>query len=146
MARVTISFLFVGLFLAQVAHAAAVELLVRVVHANSQNSAVDPKLTELVKDFKDLKFTGYQLKDEAKFNLELKATGRMQLPSGAWMTIQPQGMDKDGKLRLALEIKDLKFKSTVAVSPGGTVAVGGPAFDNGALILAVTRPGAQAAN
>lgn len=139
--RVIISFLAVSL-LAQVAFAAPVELLVKVVHAHSLNTTVDPKLAALVKDFKDLKFTGYQLKDEAKFNLELSATGRMQLPSGAWMTIQPQSLASDGKLRLALEIKDLKFKSTVSVSPGATVAVGGPAFEDGALILAVTRPGA----
>ena len=103
-------------------------------------SKLDPKLKDLASAFKKLDFTAYELKDEATFNLEMNSTGRMQLPSQDWMTIKTLGtVGPNDKLRLQLEVKKLKFKTTVAIDPGATLAVGGPPFQDGALILAVTR-------
>jgi hypothetical protein len=126
--------------LALPAQAAPVQLAVKVVHAHDQNEQIDPKLAALVKEWKALKFKGYTLLDEATFALELLAKGRMQLPSGAWMTVEPREFAQDGKLRLELVIADMKFRTTALVGQGATVAVGGPPYDKGALILAVTRP------
>ncbi len=132
------------------AHAGGYKLAVKVVHAQNQSAKVDKRLEGLVKQLDALKFKGYELKDEATFELELGASGRMQVPSDktparredvAWMTVTPLSLAPDGKLKLELEVKDLKFKTTVVLAQGATLAVGGPAYDGGAIILAVTRLG-----
>ncbi len=123
--------------LARPAAASEVPLGIKVIHATKGKNSVDAKLKGLVKDFKGLPFSSYALLDEATFKIEQGSTGRMQLPNKAWMTLQPQDL-RDGKLRLDLEIKDLKFKTTVVIPKGKTIAVGGPRYDGGAMILAVT--------
>lgn len=116
-----------------------VRLSIKVIHAHNRGQQIDPKLAELVREFAGLKFTAYELKDEATFALELGSAGRMQLPNGEWMLIRPKDLVEGGKLRLEMEAEKLKFKTLVAVAPGATLAVGGPPFEGGALILAVTR-------
>ncbi len=118
--------------------AAPVVLDVKVIHAHNKSAVVDPRIAGIVKDLGALKYTGYELKDQATFNLEPKAVGRMRLPSGAWLTLTPLDVSDD-KLRLELEVKELKFKTVVSIAKGATLAIGGPAYDQGALILAVTR-------
>ncbi len=112
---------------------------VKVIHAHNRSTVVDPRVAALVKDLRaQLKFTGYDLRDSATFSLERKSVGRMKLPSGAYLTLTPLDF-VDDKLRLELEVKDLKFKTTVTLARGATLAIGGPPYDGGALILAITR-------
>jgi hypothetical protein len=115
-----------------------VTLDVKIIHAHNKSTQVDPRIAAIVKDLGALKFTGYDLKDQETFPLEPKSIGRMKLPSGAWLTLTPLELSHD-KLRLELEIKDLKFKTVVTINKGATLAIGGPPYDRGALILAVTR-------
>lgn len=121
-----------------VAEATEVPLTITIIHARKGPANIDPKLKGLVKDFKGLPFSSYELKDEATFKLELGSRGRLQLPSGAWLAVVPKNLKGD-TLRLAIAIKDYKFRTTVAIQPGKTLAVGGPPYEGGALILAVTR-------
>ncbi len=124
----------------QVADAAPVRLAVKIVYAHHEGNHIDPKLKKLAHELAALKFSAYELADEATFNLELGSTGRMQLPSGKWMTVTPREIAQDGKLRVDLTIEKIQFKATVAIAKGGTLAVGGPPHAKGVLILAVTRP------
>jgi len=140
--------LFAVFWLAVVPRAAAtaptaLPLRIKVIFAHNQSTAVDPSLQGLAQDLRALPFTGYALKDEAQFTLELLAVGRMQLPGGAWMTVRPLALEPDGRLRLELEVKKLKFKTVAAIAAGATLALGGPNFEKGVLILAVTRPPAS---
>ncbi len=134
----------VCLFAPAVAAAAPVALNIRVIHAHNKSKEIDPQLKDLAKDLAKLAFTGYALKDQATFNLDTGAAARMQLPDGEWMAVRAQEITKDGGLRLELAVEKLKFKSTVTIAAGATLAVGGPPFDAGALILAITRPGSTA--
>lgn len=136
--RSLVAALFVSFALPAVAEATQVPLKITIIHARKGPANVDPKLKGLVKDFKGLPFSSYELKDEATFKLELGSSGRLQLPSKAWLSVVPRKL-KGETLRLEIEIKDYKFKTTVAIQPGKTLAVGGPPYDGGALILAVTR-------
>ncbi|MBI3178110.1 MAG: hypothetical protein HYZ27_00525, partial [Deltaproteobacteria bacterium] len=113
------------------AAAAPVALNIRVIHAHNKSKEIDAKLKDLAKDLAKLAFTGYALKDQATFNLDAGAAGRMQLPDGEWMTVRAQELTKDGSLRLDLSVDKLKFKSTVTIAAGATLAVGGPPFDSG---------------
>ena len=118
--------------------AVARRLGVQIIYASHDTAGTDPRLRGLVKSFGGLRYESYQLRDEATFSLEAGTAGRMQLPNRAWLSLRPQGMGEDGRVRLELEVDDLQLKSTLALAPGATVAVGGPRFAEGALILAVT--------
>ena len=131
-----------ALLIPHAALAAPVKLNIKVIHAHNQGKKIDPRLKKLAKQFASLRFTAFELKDEANFNLEIGASGSMQLPGGEWMKINTKALWED-KLRLELVVDKLKFKSTVVIADGATLAVGGPAFDNGSLILAITRPKAE---
>lgn len=121
-----------------VSAALPVTLDVKIIHAHNRSKEIDPRIAGIVKDLGALKFTGYDLKDQATFTLEPKWVGRMRLPSGPTLTLTPLDLSDD-KLRLELEIKDLKFKTVVTIAKGATLAIGGPPYDQGALILAITR-------
>ena len=122
------------------AEAAPVSVELKIIHAHNKSKTIDPKIQALAHQLQKLAFTGYTLKDEAVLSLELSAAGRMQLPNGEWLVVTPLALETDGKLKLELAVEKLKFKTTVAIAPGATLVVGGPAFDGGALIVAVSRP------
>jgi hypothetical protein len=111
---------------------------VQVIYASHEATGTDPRLRAVIKGLGSLRYESYQLRDEATFSLETGSAGRMQLPSQSWLSLRPRGLSEDGRLRLELEVDDWQLKSTLALSPGATVAVGGPPFGDGALILAVT--------
>lgn len=112
---------------------------IQVIYATNHGQTIDPRLRPLVGELGSLKFTSYQLRDEATFRLEPGSAGRLQLPNQSWLSLTDRGMAEDGKLRLEIAVPELQFKTTVALANGATVAVGGPPFADGALILAVTR-------
>jgi hypothetical protein len=122
-----------------VALAAPSPLNIKVIKAHNRSKAVDPRLEKLVKEWR-LSFTAYELADEAELNLDIGSVGRMQIPGGEWMSIVAKELTPDGKLKLELTVEKLKFKATVLIAAGATLAVGGPSTNDGALILALTRP------
>jgi len=119
--------------------AAPVRLDVKVIYATNKTVGVDPKLKKLAREFSSLKFTGYELKDESTLVLELGSSGRVQLPTKDWLTVRPRELVDDGKLRIDLEIEKIKLKTTSTIARDGTLAIGGPAFEDGTLILVITR-------
>lgn len=127
-----------SLGLASVAHASTAMLQLKVIHAHNRGHTIDPRLKSLAKEFTRLSFTSYELKDEASFKLDVGAAFRMQLPSKAWMVIRARDRAADGKMRLDIEVEQLKFKTTAIIAEGATLAVGGPEHDGGTLILALT--------
>ena len=122
---------------ATIAVATPAALTVKVIHASTQGSQIDPKLEKLAKELAALKFSSFRLHEEAKLSLGVNDTTRMRLPGGQWMGLR-HVKAADAKLRLEIEIKKMQFKTTVAIAPGATVALRGPAYDGGTLILAIT--------
>lgn len=137
--------LVVGLLAAPLALAAGANeqtkhaLRLRVIHAHSADTEVDASLKSLVRDLKALRFTGYRLKDEAVFKLALKSNGRLQLPTGDWMTVMVDTITQDGRLRITLAVKNLDFKVTANIAAKARVVIPGPTYEGGRLVLAVER-------
>lgn len=131
--------LALALIVPRVAEAAPVKLNIKVIHAHNKGKKIDPKLKKLAKQFASLRFTAFELKDEASLNLEIGSSGSVQLPGEEWMKITTRSLE-DNKLRLEFVVEKLKFKTTAVIAAGATLAVGGPPFEDGSLILAVTRP------
>jgi hypothetical protein len=130
--------------LAAPARADPVTLGVKIIYAHNKATGIDPKLKKLAKDLSSLKFTAYELKDEAQLSLELGATGRVQLPTKEWLYVKPRDIDQYGKLRVDLEVEKIKLKTTSTIAKDGTLAIGGPAYHDGTLILAISREAAKA--
>ncbi|MBI5509876.1 MAG: hypothetical protein HY903_14060 [Deltaproteobacteria bacterium] len=124
---------------AEGAAAVPVQVELKIIHAHNKNKDIDARIQSLAKQLSKLSFTGYQLKDQAVFELDLGAAGRMQLPNGEWMVVKPLAMEADGMLKVELSVDKLKFKTMVAIAAGATLVVGGPPFEGGALIVAMSR-------
>lgn len=120
-------------------YAAPLPIKVRTIYAHKQSNHIDERVKDLVREFK-LPFTAYELKDEVSFVLERGSSGRLQLPNGEWMSVTAKDLSADGKLRIDFAVDKLKFKTTAMIGAGATLAVGGPPFSEGTLILAVSRP------
>ena len=114
-------------------------LKIQIIHATKSGKAVDPELRSLVRDFSQLKFSSFRIIDRAQIKVAVGATSKFQLPNGLWMDVALKELDRAGGLRLNVSAQKLKFKSTIAIKPGGTVAVGGPLYKGGALIFTLSR-------
>lgn len=112
---------------------------VLIIEASEQGGAIDPRLKELAKELKDLKFKSYALKDEVAFALELGASSRMQLPNKEWLQLHARHVLPDGKLRIELGVEKQSFRATLAIAPGGRVVVPGPRYGDGILLIAAKR-------
>jgi hypothetical protein len=120
------------------AFAAQVRLDIKVIYATNSSVGIDAKLKKLAREFSSLKFTSYELKDESTLVLDVGTAGRMQLPTKDWLMLRPREI-VDDKLRLDLEIEKMKLKTTSTIARDGTLAIGGPAYKDGTLIIAITR-------
>jgi len=114
-------------------------LKVKIIHATKTGVEVDAEIKSLANDFSQLNFTSFKVIDKAKIDVAIGGSSKFQLPNGLWMKVTLLRVDKDGGMRLKIVAKKLKFKSTIAIKPGGTVAVGGPSYKDGALIFALSR-------
>ena len=114
-------------------------LKINIIHATKSGVEIDPEIKSLARDFSQLKFTSFKIVDKAQINAAVGGSSKFQLPNGLWMDVTLLQVDKNGGMRLRFEAKKLKFKSTIAIKPGGTVAVGGPSYKDGALIFALSR-------
>ena len=116
-----------------------ITLDIQVIHASHAGSQIDPKLAKLVQGFSNLDFTSYALKDEMKIDVQLGASTRVQLPNKMWMQVQASPSKQPGMIQLGISSEKPKFKTKVNIRPGATIAVGGPPFEKGSLIFAITR-------
>ena len=135
--------LFAGLFLLLSSPSSAGEptqfkLTIRVVHAVTQGSGVDPALKDLTTDLQQLNFGGFTLLDrhsKVAYDREVIA---LEFPGSRWLELRTKGQTKKGDLKLKLNIRDLGFKAKATVGDGRTIIVGGPPHKGGRILLAVT--------
>lgn len=116
-----------------------ITLDIQVIHASHSGKHVDAQIQKLVQSFTNLDFTSYSLKDEMKIDVQLGASTRVQLPNGMWMQVQANPSKRPGMVQLGISSEKPKFKTKVNIGLGATIAVGGPPFEKGSLIFAMTR-------
>ncbi len=120
-----------------------ITLDIQVIHASHIGKQVDAPIQKLVQTFTNLDFTSYALKDEMKIEVQLGTSTRVQLPNKMWIQIQAQPSPQAGMVQLGISSDKPKFKTRVNIRSGATIAVGGPPFDKGSLIFAITRRKSQ---
>lgn len=108
--------------------------------ASNEGTRIDPQLADLRAKLKAMfDYTSYRMADRLKKTLAVGETGEFALPGGRTMKVTP-APSSGGKVRLAVQIMEGPrnlLTTTLGLARGGMVLVGGPAYENGVLILII---------
>jgi hypothetical protein len=136
---------FIGLLL--IAHIAAaspdarVAIDVGVVVASHDGPTMDPELSSIRNELQSMfNYSSYRMIDRLKRTLSVDETGEFGLPGGRSMRVTPVPA-KGNKVRLAVQIMEGDrnlVSTTLGMSRGGMVIVGGPSYRKGVLILIIS--------
>ena len=113
---------------------------VRVILASNSDQGFDPRLTDLKPDLLALNYMSFQLLDQAGLSLRRDQAGRLAVPGGRRMTVVPRAME-GGKIGMDVEVTEGKVslvKTHLRIENHGTVIIGGPPYQAGFLLLAVS--------
>ncbi|MCL5966702.1 MAG: hypothetical protein M1550_05800 [Deltaproteobacteria bacterium] len=112
-----------------------------VVLASNEGSSVDPSLATLRAKLGSMfNYSSYKMLDRLRRPLGLGQTGDFGLPGGRSIRVTPITAARN-KARLAIQIMEGSrnlVTTTVGMSRGGMVLVGGPRYQNGTLILLIS--------
>jgi hypothetical protein len=136
---------FVTLLLIVPAVAAApdapVAVDVGVVLASNEGNAMDPALTPIRNQLHSMfTYSAYQLVDRLKRTLSVGETGDFGLPGKRSMRVTPVPATGN-KVRLAVQMMEGErnlLSTTLGLTRGGMVLVGGPPYQKGVLILIIS--------
>ena len=145
-ARAAATFLFLLLLLAGGAGSscfAAVTVSVDVgsIYASNVGSSVDPALNNIRGKLQSMfNYSSYKMLDRKRRSLALGETGDYELPGRRTMRVSPLPA-KENKVRLSVNIREggkNLLSTTIGLSRGGMVLVGGPTYEAGVLILIIS--------
>lgn len=120
---------------------APVAVDVGVVVASNEGSTMDPALSSIRDKLQSMfNYSSYRMIDRLERSLPVGETGNFALPGNFSMRATPIP-SKGNKVRLAVQImegnKNL-LSTTLGLSRGGMVLVGGPSYQKGVLILIIS--------
>lgn len=123
--------------------AKTIALRVRVIlAAKRQEDRLDPKLADLFGSLRNLTYDTFDLKEEKTLSVVVDGETKMGLPGGRTLVVSPRELglhNKKRRVRVKLDVPELKFSSRVWINEGATLVVGGgPKLDDGALLFAVS--------
>ena len=138
------AFLFLLLLFAGTGGAVAAETVsveVGSVYASNEGSSMDPVLGNIRGKLQAMfNYTSYRLLDRKRRSLAVGESGEFELPGRRSMRVTPQPA-QGNKVRLSVQItegsKNL-LTTTLGLSRGGMVLVGGPSHQAGVLILIIS--------
>lgn len=118
-----------------------ISTIVKVIHASTASSHVDPQLKNISAELNSVfKYTSYRLLNEKQMSLGFNENGRVSLPGGRTLVVSPTDMPKN---RIRYQINILKnkkpiFRTQVLLQNNNSITIGGPQFKNGVLIFNIT--------
>lgn len=114
---------------------------VGVVVASNEGTAMDPALSSLKDKLSSMfSYSSYRMVDRLKRTLAVGETGEFGLPGNRSMRVTPVPAKGD-KVRLAVQITEGSrnlLTTTLGLTRGGMVLVGGPPYQQGVLILIIS--------
>jgi len=139
-----VAFLALLLILAHAVAAAPdapVTVDVGVVVASNEGDTMDPALTPIRNQLHSMfNYTSYRLVERLKRTLSVGETGDFGLPGNRSMRVTPVPA-KGNKVRLAVQMMEAErnlLTTTLGLTRGGMVLVGGPPYQKGVLILIIS--------
>jgi hypothetical protein len=123
------------------AAADAVSVEIGSVYASNEGSSMDPVLGNIRGKLQSMfNYTSYKLLDRKRRSLAVGETGEFEIPGRKTMRVTPMPAQGD-KVRLSVQMtegaKNL-LTTTLGLSRGGMVLVGGPSHQAGVLILIIS--------
>ncbi|GAB4236812.1 MAG: hypothetical protein OHK0028_13870 [Deltaproteobacteria bacterium] len=111
------------------------------VYASNEGASVDPALGTIRGKLGSMfNYTSYRMLDRKRRTLDVGETGEFDLPGRRTMRATPLP-SQGNKVRLSIRIsegpKNL-LATTIGLSRGGMVLVGGPSYQSGVLILIIS--------
>jgi hypothetical protein len=120
---------------------APVAIDVGVVVASNEGTTMDPALSSIRDKLKSMfNYSSYRMVDRLKRTLSVGETGDFGLPGNRSMRATPVPA-KGNKVRLAVQIMEGDrnlLSTTLGLTRGGIVLVGGPSYQKGVLILIIS--------
>jgi hypothetical protein len=129
-----------GELYAEQAKSDKVEISIRVVHATSAHSRIDPRLQNLTKYLSHLKYTGYELLQTHTAELGESGKQTFTIEGGFKVTIELLAKE-DSRVRMRVVMargSDKLLDTTLSVNRNGTFIVAGPKHQGGILVLPLT--------
>jgi len=119
----------------------AVSVDVGAVYASNEGTSIDPALGTIRDKLQSMfNYTSYRMLDRKRRSLAVGETGEFELPGRRSMRATPLPA-QGNKVRLSIQISDGQRKlltTTLGLSRGGMVLVGGPSYRSGVLILIIS--------
>jgi hypothetical protein len=119
----------------------AVSVDVGAVYASNEGTSIDPALGTIRGKLQSMfNYTSYRMLDRKRRSLAVGETGEFELPGRRSMRATPLPA-QGNKVRLSIQISDGQRKllaTTIGLSRGGMVLVGGPTHQSGVLILIIS--------
>jgi hypothetical protein len=120
---------------------APVAIDVGVVVASNEGTTMDPALSSIQNKLQSMfNYTSYRMVDRLKRTLSVGDTGDFRLPGNRSMRATPVPA-KENKVRLDVQIMEGDrniLSTTLGLTRGGMVLVGGPSHQKGVLILIIS--------
>jgi len=111
------------------------------VYASNQGSSVDPALGNIREKLRSMfNYSSYKMLDRKRRALTVGETEDFELPGRRSMSVTPLPA-KANKVRLSVQVREggrNLLTTTLGLSRGGMVLVGGPAHEAGVLILIIS--------
>lgn len=130
-----------ALQLPDTAEAGTIKSRIRVIHATSGPSHMDPGLRDLGHELQSVfKYTSYRLLSSKSLNLAPNTTGTVSLPGGRTLELMPKGVQNN---RIRFSIRILKsgaqvFNTNILLKNHSSITIGGPNFKNGYLLFNIS--------
>jgi hypothetical protein len=111
---------------------------VKVIHAATGSSHVDPGIKSLVQEIESVfKYTDYRLIKNQQMKLQENQTGTIDLPGNRTLLVTPVNLAKD---RISYQIRIEKnqtpvFKTQVLLKNHNSMTIGGPQYEKGVLLF-----------
>jgi len=116
-----------------------VKVEVDLIYASNQNRPTESSLSYLKNQLQTFNFSSYSLLRRKRLTLLTGQSGKLNLPGGRSMSLELEGV-KEERAKILVKISDhsRQLLSTMfSISPGQTVLVGGPTYQDGSLIIAI---------
>ncbi|MEE2961502.1 MAG: hypothetical protein VYA34_12230 [Myxococcota bacterium] len=111
----------------------------RIVLASQDSDVVDADLKPFAKYFSQFKFSSFRLLNKITWDFTSGSKEHLKLPNGAELRLELLGYDPDGRTRIRIVLGKEKFKAQVGLARGASVAIGGPKYQSGSLVLIFER-------
>lgn len=114
---------------------------VRIIHASSGSTYMDPDLKDLGRELQTVfRYTSYRLLNRKRMPLKYHDVGRISLPGNRRMEISPTQFNQ-GRIKFKINIFKKNrpvFGTEILLKNGGSITIGGPGYKNGYLLFNIS--------